>query len=142
MKRAKIACRQQMTAVNLVQKHFKQLLYYTVSKLVLYLDATAISNQIKYYLTTNKRNLLEIQYGFYRCALLADLLWLFVERAFSKNSRKAGTWLFGASLWKISKILWLVKYSNKFVFSDRRSWNSECPGLWYALVFELTSWLD
>ena len=33
-----------------------------------------------------------------RYALLADLLWLFVERAFTKYSRKAGTWLFEASL--------------------------------------------
>ena len=35
----------------------------------LYLDTTAISNQIKYYLTTNGGNFLEMQYGFYRYAL-------------------------------------------------------------------------
>ena len=35
-------------------------------KLVLYLDITAISKQIKYYLTTNRGNFLEMQYGFYR----------------------------------------------------------------------------
>ena len=60
-------------------------------KLVLYLDTTAISNQIKYHLTTNRGNFLKILYNFYRYALLADLLWLVVERAFTKNSRKAGT---------------------------------------------------
>ena len=67
-------------------------------KLVLYLDITAISKQIKYYLTTNRGNFLEMQYGFYRYVLLADLLWLVVERAFTKNLRKAGRCLFGASL--------------------------------------------
>ena len=36
-----------------------------------------------------------MQYGFYRYALLADLV---VERVFTKNSRQAGTCLFGASL--------------------------------------------
>ena len=35
----------------------------------------------------------------------ADLLWIVAERAFTKNSREAGTWLFGASLWKIIKAL-------------------------------------
>ena len=39
-----------------------------------------------------------MRYGFYRDAFLADLIWLVVERAFTKNSRKVGTWLFGASL--------------------------------------------
>ena len=55
-------------------------------KLVLYFDTTTI----KYYLTTNRRIFLEMQYGFCRYALLADLLWLAVERVFTKNSRKAG----------------------------------------------------
>ena len=36
------------------------------------------------------------------------------------------------------KDLTLIKYSSKFVFIDRRSWNGECPELWFALVFELT----
>ena len=39
-----------------------------------------------------------MQYGFYRYALLADSLWVAVEKAFTKNSRKAGTCLFGAAL--------------------------------------------
>ena len=60
-------------------------------KLVLYLDTTAISNQIKYHFTTNRGNFLKMLYGFYSYALLANLLWLVVERAFTKNSRKAGT---------------------------------------------------
>ena len=38
-----------------------------------------------------------MQYGFYRYALLADLLFA-TERALTKNSRKAATGLFGASL--------------------------------------------
>ena len=46
-----------------------------------------------------------MQHGSYRYALLADLLWLVVERAFTKNSRKAGMWLFGVSLKKIIKAL-------------------------------------
>ena len=32
------------------------------------------------------------------------------------------------------KGLWLVKYSNEFVFIDRRSWNSKCPGLCVVYV--------
>ena len=66
--------------------------------IVLYIDTTAISNQIKYYLTTNRRNFLELQYGFYRYALLVDLLWLVVEKPITKNSGKARTGLFGGSL--------------------------------------------
>ena len=97
-------------------------------ELVLYLDIAAISNQIKYYLTTNRGSFLEMQCGFYRYALLADLIWFVVETGFTKNSRKAGTRLFGESLWKIITFLWLVKYFSKFVFIDRRSWNSEWPG--------------
>ena len=117
---------------NLTSKEF--------SKLVLYLDRTAISCQINNYLTTNRGNFLKMQCGCYRYALLAVLLWLAVESALFKNSRKTETWLFGASLWKIIKALWLVKYSCKFAFNVRRSWNSEFLGLWWhALVFELTS---
>ena len=103
-------------------------------KLILYFDTTAISSQIKYYLTTNRRIFLEMQYGFCRYALLADLLWLAVERVFTKNSRKAGKWLFGASSWKIIEVLWLVKCLSKFVFLDKRSWkvNVQSCGLhWY-----------
>ena len=33
-----------------------------------------------------------------RYVLLADLLWLVVEKTFTKNSRKSETRLFGASL--------------------------------------------
>ena len=76
--------------LNSLQKYFKQLSYYTASNWLLYLDATGISNQIKYYFTKNRGNLLEIQYGFYMYDLLADLLWVVVKRAFTKYSRKAG----------------------------------------------------
>ena len=85
--------------------------------MLLYLDVSAISDPIKYYSTTNRGIFRDMQYGFYRYALLADLLWLVVERAFTKNSRKAGTCLFGASLWKIIKALWLVKYSCLFLLT-------------------------
>ena len=83
-----------------------------------------------------------MQNGCYRYALFAGLLWRVVERAFTKNSRKAVTWKFGAWLWKIIQTLWLIKYSSKFVFINRRSWNSECQRLWYVLVFKLTTILD
>ena len=53
LRRANIACRQRMT-VNLLQKHFKQLLYYTVSNWYYILTKAAISNQIKYYLTARR----------------------------------------------------------------------------------------
>ena len=97
---------------KLTSKTFQMIFKLYSFKVVLYLDTAAISNQIKYYLTTIRWNFLEMQCGFYRYALLADLLWLAVERAFTKNSGKAATWLFEALLWKIIKLLWLVKYSN------------------------------
>ena len=97
---------------KLTSKTFQMIFKLYSFKAVLYLDTAAISNQIKYYLTTNRWNFLEMQCGFYRYALLADLLWLAVERAFTKNSGKAATWLFEALLWKIIKLLWLVKYSS------------------------------
>ena len=56
--------------------------------MLLYLDVTAISNQIKYYLTTNRGIFLEMQYDFYRYALLADLLWLVVQRVFTYQEFK------------------------------------------------------
>ena len=95
-----------MTTVNLLKKHFKQLLYWTASNwhyILIQIDTTAISNQIKYYLTKDSGSFLEMQYGFYKYALLADLLWLVAQRAFTKNLTKAGTCLFGASLWKSLK---------------------------------------
>ena len=49
-----------------------------------------------------------MQYGFYKYALLVNLLWFIVEKAFTKNLRKARAWLFGASMRKIIKALWLV----------------------------------
>ena len=73
-----------MTAVNLLQKYFKQLSYYTA--LVLYLDTSAKSNQIKYF-TANR----EMQYGLFWHVLLADLIWLVAESAFTRKSRKTGT---------------------------------------------------
>ena len=118
---------------KLISKACKATFVLCCFKLVLNLDTTTISNQIKYYFTKTE----EIFWGC-RYTLLSDFLWV-VERAFTKNSRKAGLWLFGASLWKIIKALWLVKFSGKLIFIERRSWNSECPGLWYTLVSELTS---
>ena len=69
-----------------------------------------------------------MQYGFYRYALLADLLWLVVERAFTKNSRKARTYLFGASLRKIIKALWSRTQVSLFLLTGEAK-ISECPGL-------------
>ena len=76
---------------KLTSKAFQTTFVLCSFKLVLCLDTTAISNQIKCNLTTIRGNFLEMQYGFYRYALLEDLLWLVVERAFIENSRKAGT---------------------------------------------------
>ena len=58
-----------------------------------------------------------MQYGFYRYALLADLTWFASETALTKNSRKARTCLFGATLWQIIKVLWLVKYLSLFLLT-------------------------
>ena len=76
---------------KLTSNTFKTTLVLCNFKLVLYLDTTAVKNQIKYYLTTSRGNFLDIQYSFYRYALLTDLLWLVVEGAFTKNSRKSRT---------------------------------------------------
>ena len=76
---------------KLTSKAFETTFLLYSFKLVLYLDTTAISNQIKEHLTTNRGNFLEMLYGFYRYALLADLLWLVVERAFTENSIKTRT---------------------------------------------------
>ena len=76
---------------NLTSKAFQTTFVLFSFKLVLDLNTTATSNQIKNYLTTNRGNFLEMQYGWYRYVLLADLVWLVFERAFTKNSRKAGT---------------------------------------------------
>ena len=136
LKQVNIALRQKMTTVNLLQKQFKQLLDWAASNwyyFLMQLDTTAISNQIKYYLTTNRGNFLEMQYGFYRYVLLGDLLWLAVERAFTKNSRKTGTWLFGVLLWKIIKALWLIKYSSKLLTGEAGIVNAQglvCIGIW------------
>ena len=56
----------------------------------MYLDTTTFSNQIKYYLTTNTANFLEMQYEFYKYPLLADLLWFVFGRA-RGGSRTAAT---------------------------------------------------
>ena len=50
-------------------KAFQTTLVLNSFKWVLHLGTTAIGNHIKYYLTTNRGNFLEIQYGFYKCAL-------------------------------------------------------------------------
>ena len=81
---------------KLVSKTLQTTLVLYSFKLVLYLDTTAISNQIKYYLTTNRDIFLDIQYSFYKNDL---------RRSFTKNIRNSRTWLFGALLWKIIKAL-------------------------------------
>ena len=77
LKQANIACRQQMTTINLLQKHFKQLSYCTASNW--------------YYILIqlpDRGNFMEMQYGFYRNALLAHLLSLAVKRAFTRTQEK------------------------------------------------------
>ena len=69
-----------------------------------------------------------MQYGFYRYALLADLIWLIAERAFTINSRKAGTCLFGASLAKTIKALLSSSHANCFLLTGEAG-ITECPGL-------------
>ena len=139
LKQAIITCRQETAPINLLQKHFKQISYYAVRNCHYTLIHLLINNPIKYYSTTSRGIFLEMQYGFYSYASLTDFLWLAIERAFTKNSRKSGTWLCRASLRKIIKAFWLVKYSSNFGFVDWRNWKGECPELRYALVFELTS---
>ena len=135
MKRAKTACRQQVTTVHSQAPQVTLVLY--ISKLVLYFNSSIISNQIKYYLAKNRRNFLQIQHGFYRHALQIhyQLWWLANERGCTKNSRKLmpGTGLLGPSSWKVIKALSLYEIVHVifFFFFDKRSCNKD----WY-----LTSW--
>ena len=66
---------------------------------------------------------------------------LLLKEHLTRTQKQQESNMFEASLWKIIRFLLLVKYSSTFAFIDRRSWNSECPGLWYALVIEYLSWL-
>ena len=108
-----------------------------IFKLIFYFNSSIISNQIKYYLAINTENFLQVQYGFYRQTLPIhyQLWWLVIERACTKNLRNliSGTWLFGASWWKVIKALSLyeIVYINLFFFFDRKSSDED----WY-----LTSW--
>ena len=61
---------------------------YTASNSYYILMQLLSVTKIKCYLTISRGNFLEMQYDFYRYALLADLLWFVVERAFTRNSRK------------------------------------------------------
>ena len=54
----------------------------------------------------------------------------------------SGTWLFGASLWKIVKALLLYEIVHVSLFYDKRSWNSECPGQWQGLMVFDGIWLS
>ena len=58
---------------------------------------------------------------------------LVVERAFTKNSRKTGTCLFGAWLWKIIKALWLVKYSSLILLTEVGIVNVQGCGMHWCL---------
>ena len=96
-----------------------------IFKLIFYFNSSIISNQIKYYLAINTENFLQVQYGFYRQTLPIhyQLWWLVIERACTKNLRNliSGTWLFGASWWKVIKALSLyeIVYINLFFFIGR-----------------------
>ena len=126
LKRANIACRQQMTTVNLPQKYFKQLSYYTASN--------------RYYIliqllpVTKSSIILQQTEGiFWRCSMAFRVmlcLQIYYGLLLSKHLPRTREKLERDCLWKVIKASWLVKYSSKFVFIDRRrSWNSECPGL-------------
>ena len=65
--------------------YFRNALVINIFKLVLHFNSTVINSQIRHYLTTNRRNFLETQYGFQ----YADSLpWLVAERAFTRDSIK------------------------------------------------------
>ena len=72
-----------------------------VFKLVSYFDSVVISNQIKYCLATSRGNFLQVQYGF--CRFVMVCCWKTIYQELKKV--KPGTWLFGASCWKIIKEL-------------------------------------
>ena len=65
---------------KLTSKPFETTFLLYSFKLVLYLDTTAISNQIKYYLTANRGNFLERQYDFYKYALLQIYFGLLLKK--------------------------------------------------------------
>ena len=62
-----------------------------ILKLVLYFNSSIITNQIKDYLAINRRNFVEIQYGFYRHAFQIQihyqLRWRVIKRVYTKKSR-------------------------------------------------------
>ena len=89
-----------------------------IFKLVFYFDSTPTSTQIKYYLTTFRLNFLKIQYLWLLEVCFADSLWLVVERQFTKNSRKPGTWLFGSLWWKVIEGLQLDEIVQVSLFSS------------------------
>ena len=101
--------------------------------MVLNLGAAAISNQIKYYFTTNRGKFLEMQYGFYRYALLAVFYDFLMKEHLPRTQEKLDQDCLELHCERS------LKYASKFVFIDRRSRDCERPGLWYALLFELMS---
>ena len=96
-----------------------------------------ISDQIRYYLAINRGNFLQIQYDFYRHVLQIhyQLWWFVIESACTKNSSELmpGTWLFGASWWKLIKALLLYEIAHVSLFFEGRSWKNEFPGQWQGL---------
>ena len=65
--------------------YFTNALVINIFKLILHFNSTIINNHIRHYLTTNRRNFLETQYGFQ----YADSLpWLVAERTFTRDSIK------------------------------------------------------
>ena len=74
-------------------------------------------------------------------ACFADLLlWFVVGRTLVKNLRLERDCLehycersLKVCNWSSIQVVVVVVV---FVFFDRRSWNSECPELWHALVFD------
>ena len=81
--RSNTACRQQMTTEKL-QFPSTLINFSTIYfQLVLYFNWIIISNQVKYYLSINRENFLQIQYGFYRHAL--QIRYLLMIACYWKN---------------------------------------------------------
>lgn len=115
-----IVLRQQMTTTKTLHKY-----------------STVISNQIRNYLTANSKDFLETRHGF----RYADLLWLVAERAFMSGLKKL------IKAWNV--ISWNIMVQgnqslgnvSKFIFINRRSWNSKCQGPLLGLVLRTLIWL-
>ena len=79
----------------------------SIFKFVSYFYSPVISDKIKYYFTTNRRNFLKMQYAICKYALQIHYALLLEDSAFTEKSRilKTGTWLSRGWRWKVMKTL-------------------------------------